>query len=79
MFTGITGDLEWKSVTGQRAEPKFSCQFNNEDIAAFVQHRVPLTSCRAILTHLISCEKCRRIVSEVAASLSVVNDPEESS
>jgi hypothetical protein len=50
---------------------------SSEDIAAFVDKKVSARERKAIMLHLVSCDKCRRIVSEVALSQADVKDPIE--
>jgi hypothetical protein len=77
IFTGIFGDVEQKSVRTRHGESTHGQHLSDEDVAAFVDNRVLARKRRMILLHLVNCEKCRKTVSEVTLSQSVVSNPDE--
>jgi anti-sigma factor RsiW len=46
-----------------------------EDMAALVDRTISPQRCRQVVTHLADCAECRKAVSEIVISQSVVNDP----
>jgi hypothetical protein len=77
IFTGIFGDVEQKSVRARHGEATHGQHLSDEDVAAFVDKRVLARQRRVMLLHLVNCEKCRKSVSEVILSQSVVSSPDE--
>ena len=78
IFTGIFGDVEQKSVRARHGEAAHGQHLSDEDVAAFVDKRVLARQRKAMLLHLVNCEKCRKTVSEVVLSQTVVRSPDES-
>ena len=68
---------ERKSVAAKRTQPKSGWHISTEDIAALIDHKISAVSCRAMIVHIVHCEKCRNIVSEVTLSRLMVADPGE--
>ena len=77
IFTGIFGDVEQKSVRTRHGESAHGQHLSDEDVAAFVDSRVLARKRKMILLHLENCDKCRKTVSEVTLSQSVVSNPDE--
>ncbi len=77
IFTGVVQDVEQKSVTMKHGDSTHARHISSEDIAAFVDDKVVSTRRQAIVLHLVRCERCRKIVSEVVLSQSAIKDPIE--
>jgi predicted RNA-binding protein with PIN domain len=51
----------------------------NEDIAAFLASNTSLAERELVVRHLAACNRCRKMVAEIAASQAAVKDPDERS
>jgi hypothetical protein len=78
IFAEIYGDVEQTSVSAKHEKPIYGQHLSDDDIAAFVDKTILARQRRLMLLHLVNCRKCRKAVSEVVLSQSVVNDPDES-
>jgi hypothetical protein len=77
VFAGILENVEQTSVVTKDREPRYGRHPSEEDIAALVDGSILPRRRRAIILHLIDCDKCRRTVSEVVISCSFIKKSSE--